>query len=155
MLCLLAATAQAEESNCLFDMTKAYETALTAGDIDGIMELYLDSVEILAIESGGQVRRGREGIRAMYAEALSEADWTEADFELIRTDLGKKEGFCFFRFTARGASKPGPDGLILSVQGTWIVRNTKAGWRIVHEHMSPLDAVPRLRTIKPEPEPPE
>jgi len=147
-LCLLASPAAAEEANCMTDMVKAFEEALVAGDLDGIMGLYIDSEDLLLVESTGKVRRGQEGIRAMYGEAFAEAAWTKADFELTKTDLGDREGFCFFRFAARGTIKGGTDEFALNVQGTWVVQNTKAGWKIVHEHMSPMDAIPRLQVIK-------
>ncbi len=148
LLVLLAThPALAEETNCMIDVTDAFEKALVAGDLDGIMGLYLDSEEILAVEASGKVRRGRKGISTMYQDTLAEADWTKADFELVRTDLETSEGFCYFRFKARGTMAGGAGEIVLAAQGTWCVRNTKAGWKIVHEHMSPLDTVPRSETI--------
>ena len=152
-LCLFAGPALAEETNCMTTVAGAFEAALVAGDLDGIMGLYLDSEEIQAVESSGKLRRGRTGIRTMYQEAFAEATWTAANFELIRTDLGDSEGFCYFRFVAKGAMKGNTDTFELNAQGTWIVRNTKAGWKIIHEHMSPLDSLPRLHVIKTEPPP--
>ncbi|MFH1529601.1 MAG: nuclear transport factor 2 family protein [Pseudomonadota bacterium] len=149
---LFAGPVAAEEANCMTDMVTAFEGALMAGNLDGIMGLYVDSNDVLVVESTGKVRRGREGIRAMYGDAFAEATWTKADFELIKTDLGDDEGFCFFRFAARGTLKGGTDEFALNVQGTWLVRNTKTGWKIFHEHMSPTDAVPRLEIIKTEAE---
>lgn len=149
--CILATPAAAEEANCMIDVTAAFEKALVAGDVNGIMALYADSEEILAVESGGKVRRGTQGIRMMYEEAFAEADWTEANFELVRTDLGDTEGFCYYRFSARGKMKKGTSEFVLNVQGTWLVRYVGDAWKIHHEHMSPLDAVPRVEMIEVEP----
>jgi len=154
-LCIFAAPAAAEEANCMIDVSGAYEKALIAGDINGIMALYMDSADILAIESSGKVRRGTQGIRMMYEEAFAEANWTKANFELVRTDLGDTDGFCYFRFTARGTMKEGTDAFVFNAQGTWLVQYAGAEWKIRHEHMSPLDSVPRVEIITTEVETPE
>lgn len=145
-LILFSGPARAGGPECMTDLSKAFAEAMKAGDIDKIMAIYLDSAEVLSIESSGKQRRGSEGLRTMYEAAFAEATWTRADFELIRTDVGAKDGFCYFRFIAEGTyKKEGGGSFVLSTQGTWIVRKTKEGWRIVHEHMSPLDGIPRLQ----------
>ncbi len=155
VLCVFAAPAAAEEANCMIDVSAAYEKALVAGDINGIMALYMDSADILAIESSGKVRRGTQSIRMMYEEAFADANWTAANFELVRTDLGDKDGFCYFRFTARGTMKEGTDAFVFNAQGTWLVQYAGSEWKIRHEHMSPLDSVPRVEIIKTEEDKPE
>jgi ketosteroid isomerase-like protein len=148
VICVLATPVAAEEANCMIDVTAAFEKALVAEDIKGIMALYADSDQIFAVESSGKVRRGTQGIRMMYEEAFAEADWTEANFELVRTDLGDNDGFCYFRFTARGKLREGTKEFVLTAQGTWLVRYAGDAWKIQHEHMSPLDSVPRLEMIE-------
>jgi len=145
-LFLISGPARADGPECMADISKAFAEAMKAGDVDQILALYLDSAEVLAIESSGNVRRGSKGLRTMYEAAFAETTWTRADFELIRTDVRDQEGFCYFRFTAEGTyKKEGEGGFVLSTQGTWIVRKTKQGWRIVHEHFSPLDGIPRFQ----------
>ncbi|MBM4355251.1 MAG: hypothetical protein FJ109_15945 [Deltaproteobacteria bacterium] len=71
-------------SNCVEGIAKALVAALTSADAEKACSVYVQSDQVLAIESSGRVHEGIKGIREMYASAFSEAKFLEVKFRVER-----------------------------------------------------------------------
>lgn len=155
--CVLALSTAAlagekDEANCLAEMVDGWAEALKAGDLNGTLSYYVSTPDVMAVDSSGRVHKGPEGLKAMYEEAFKEVNFLDVKVEMQSTHLDGKHGVCHLTFrstmeTKSEAAKGEAAKVELYVQATWVLQKSKAGWKIAHEHFSPIHGVERVRPL--------
>jgi len=139
--------AEEKPASCLHPMFVEWADALKAGDLEVVLGLYAGSSEVLAVESKGNVRKGPEGIRQMYVDAFKEVDFETVEVEPMQVHLEDDTGFCYFVLRSKTTVKEDKSHWELHIQGTWLVKKVKGEWKILVEHFSPLEGVPRVKNL--------
>ena len=88
----------------------------------------------------------------MYEEAFKEVKFLTVKVELKSTHLDGIRGVCHLTFRStmetRSEGDKGEAAKVeLYVQATWVLKKNKAGWKITHEHFSPIYGVERARPL--------
>ena len=147
-----ALAGEKDEVNCLAEMVDGWGEALKAGDLNETLSYYVSTPDVMAVDSSGRVHKGPEGLRAMYEEAFKEVKFLDVKVEMQSTHLDGKDGVCHLTFrstmeTKSEAGKGEAAKVELYVQATWVLKKSKAGWKIAHEHFSPIHGVERVRPL--------
>lgn len=111
--------------------------AWNRGDLEGFLDGYLRSDTLRFVGSKG-VRRGFPAILESYRQAYGEGaalGTLSFDIEEIRI-LGRDAAFVFGAYHLTHDTRPS-DGYF-----TLLLRKTRDGWRIVHDHSSAVEAAP-------------
>ena len=113
---------------------KGFLSAMNGGDIAALVEMYARVPEVASI-SDGEVSRGWEAIRSDADSLLGKQGSYRVD--VGSTDvvaLGAAYAIAFAGATITVAGVEGPE----QVRGafTLILKKTRGGWKILHEHMS-------------------
>lgn len=156
-VCLLtfatgAMAGEREDVKCLADLTSEWAEALKAADLNRVLSLYVSTPDVLSIDSSGRVHKGPEGLKAMYEEAFKEVKFLDVKVEMKSTHLAGIHGVCHltFRSTMETKSEGGKGEAAkveLYVQASWVLKKNKAGWKIAHEHFSPIYGIERVRPL--------
>jgi len=147
-----AMAGEREDAKCLADMVNGWAEALKAGDLNRTLFHYASTPDVMAIDSAGRVHKGPEGLKAMYVEAFKEVKFLDVKVEMKSTHLAGIHGVCHltFRSTMETKSEEGKGEAAkveLYVQATWVLKKNKAGWKIAHEHFSPINGIERVRAL--------
>jgi ketosteroid isomerase-like protein len=142
-------------TDCLAGLVETLTAALKAADVDKAVSVYLDSEEVMAIQSNGRLNSGIAGIREMYASAFKELKFLEVSFDFGRTWLQDDYGFAYFRLRSTMESKADGTKWELYVQATWVLKKVNDRWFVQFEHFSPIENVERVRSLDPPKQEPE
>ena len=152
LLCCLSlicvgATAEEKTQSCLHPVFGEWAKALEAGDEEAATKFYSSSEDVIAIESKGTVRKGTEGIRQMYVDAFKEVIFKNVNVNPIQVSLGDDYGFVYFILRTHTQMKEDKSNWELHVQATWLVRKEGEAWKVIAEHISPIEGVPRVKNL--------
>lgn len=129
----------------LSDAVEASHIALAAiikGDVEPFLALYSDAEDICIGNPFGPFAVGRDGTRAAGTRAAGNySDGEIAGFDRVAT-YAADDLACVVeveRFSARLAGAPERASVALRV--TSLYRHEAGGWRLVHRHADPINAV--------------
>jgi len=129
----------------LSDAVEASHQALAAiirGDVEPFLALYSDADDITIGNPFGPFAVGRDGTRAAGSRAASNyRDGEIVGFDHVATYAADALA-CVVeveRFSVRLGNAPEPASVALRV--TSLYRHEADGWRLVHRHADPIDAV--------------
>ncbi len=137
-------------NDCLAGIAQTLADALKAGDVDKACSVYVQSDDILAIESSGRVHEGIKGIAQMYTSAFAESKFLDAKFEFERTHLEETYGISYFKLRATLQTNQDGKKWEFYVQGSWVLQKDGKQWLIRHEHFSPIFDVDRVKPLDPQ-----
>lgn len=130
----LAAAQSPREEERIRALLTAQQTAWNRGDLAAFMQAYESSEQIRFVGRAG-VTRGYAATEARYrknyATRESMGELTFSDWEF--TALGKGHYLVVGKFALKRSTQGGGDA---SGWYTLILKRTKQGWRIVHDHTS-------------------
>ena len=136
------------------EIVAAWTAALEAGDLEAAVGLYSQAEQVVAIESHNRVRKGPEGIEAMYREAFAEVDFLAVEVEVGETVILEGTTVCHLRVRCATQTEDGRKWE-LTIQGTWVLTRQDDGWAILYEHFAPIHGTPRAQPLEPPDTPPE
>lgn len=128
----------------LQDWAKAWES----GEVGKMMGFYIDSPDLVAIESLGNVRRGTAGVRAMYRDAFDELRFEKVT---LTPETSARQGdlaWAVVRFRAEVRLKTDGGRYVLESRGSFVMKQDEQGWKIVMEHFSTVPDTPRVQPVK-------
>ncbi|MGH7151601.1 MAG: YybH family protein [Planctomycetota bacterium] len=120
------------DSSAVLEVLLAQASAWNRGDLEGYMRGYLESPD-LSFFSGGTVTEGYAPVLERYRKRYQSEgrEMGALSFEELRVDrLASDAALVRGRFRLKA-----PDGETTGLF-TLLLRKTKGGWRIVHDHTS-------------------
>ena len=123
----------------------SWASAWRTGDVDKMLSFYKRSKDIVAIASSGHRYDGAAGVRKMYEEAFSDADWKKVELRGVKVLRNGDFAWTTCRFQAEILVKPDNTKLLFTSQGSVVLQRSGSRWIIVLEHFSPIVNVPRIQ----------
>lgn len=145
---LSMSSARADDPGPCEQTANAWIQALEAGDFEAVENLYAAEDTFIALESFGNRRQGPAGLSAMWDEAKAEASFLSVELKPLA--LTERDAFavCVGELEATTELHADHSRWLLRIQGTWVLEKQEKGWRIIHEHFSPIAGVERVQSIE-------
>lgn len=111
------------------EMAAEFERAVEANDVEAVVAQYTEDAVVLA--PGSEMVRGRDGIRAMYTEWLTNDPDAVIDLTTESVEVAESGDLAYEVGTAR-VSGTGPDGQPYEDAGKYVVvfRNVGGEWKV-------------------------
>lgn len=124
----------------------AFYTAFAKGNLDAMMQVWLDSDAISCVHPAGPRLAGRQAVRAGWTEILAASAGLRFRLgELSRT----QDALLSVHLLHEYLTVPGEDSERAPVVATNIYQLTQQGWRMLLHHASPVALVAIVETPPP------
>jgi len=122
----------------------SWADSLRLSDVDGMLAFYENSDEVTAFESYGRVRRGTSGIREMYEDAFGAVEFQRAWMDSLQTRQSGDVAWATCNLNADTILKAEGSPWKLQIHGSFVLKKNGPSWRIVLEHFSSREGIPRV-----------
>lgn len=102
----------------------------------------------MAWESRGTARKGIAEIRKMYEEAFDEVVFERVDLTSLNVRQSGKIAWATCRYKAETVVRADHSRWTLEVRASFVIKQDNDSWKIVLEHFSPIEGVPRVQRRK-------
>jgi ketosteroid isomerase-like protein len=106
---------------------------------------YEDSEHVVAWESIGKVRQGIAAIRSLYEDAYAEVRVESAALSSLDVRQSGDVAWATCRFKAETILRADGSRWTLDIRGSFVLKQEQDEWKIVLEHFSPIEGVPRVQ----------
>ncbi|MEM7234094.1 MAG: nuclear transport factor 2 family protein [Planctomycetota bacterium] len=137
------APAKSSAETFLLDWGKRFE----AGDIEKILACYESSKDLVTVHSVGRVIRGIEDARKYYVAGFRGIRFDSVELKKLQVKENGNTAWASCRFFAETSVVSNGDRYELEIFTTLVLERKKGQWKIVLEHSSTIEGVPRLKKL--------
>ena len=131
---------------------RAWSAALESSDLERTVGAYDDSSDTVVLLSWGKKRTGLHEIRREYEAAFKEVVFDKVALESLAVQQCGQVAWATSVFKADTTRQSDQTRWRLSIQTSFVLKQSGNVWKIVLEHSSPIAGVPRVQR-RPSPAP--
>ncbi len=130
------------------EFLRTWQDAFNANDATAHTKLYSKKEDVLILLSNGRKLKGFQEIRDEYKQTYDLVEFINSKYKIEKISTSKKMAWAVGIHEVDLREKKSKQKYRLHVRCSFVLTRAAKSWKIVLEHASPLEKIPRLTKIK-------